>query len=172
MPAAFATLYHQHQLPTHTKIRPRLCDTRSYANRRAGTHTVDIQRVYTHSTDPIESVHEEEQGQTIPSERKGRTKESKQDRYWPQQPLTRQYYFQPFSGANATRRGVVSQPSSQSQPSANTERTLSLRSRVSSSTVVHATISQMFYHHHHCPRSFCCCCFCHRRRDQCPRQFY
>ncbi|KAK1134958.1 hypothetical protein K0M31_007724 [Melipona bicolor] len=93
-----------------------VCDTKSYANRRTGTHTVDItESVYTHSVHTRQRAHARQKRDRLyeGSERDGQGG-SKQDRCWPQQPLTRQYYFQPFSGANATRRGVVSQPSSQS----------------------------------------------------------
>lgn len=92
----------------------------------------DTRRRYTeriHTTDDRERTEGARERVRLRETDKDGERGSKEDRCWPQQPLTRQYYFQPFSGANATRRGVVSQPSSQSQPSANTERTLSLSVR-------------------------------------------
>lgn len=136
-------LPHRRQLPT-PETGP--CVTHDRAtNRRRETHAVGYtESVHTrHDRERAGSVTETYYSRERQGERNGE-RGSKQDRCWPQQPLTRQYYFQPFSGANATRRGVVSQPSSQSQPSANTERTLSLRSRVSSLTTIHATNYQMF----------------------------
>ena len=79
------------------------------------THRGYTESVYTHSAHTRQRgrARQKRDGLCEGSERDGQGG-SKQDRCWPQQPLTRQYYFQPFSGANATRRGVVSQPSSQS----------------------------------------------------------